>query len=322
MRALIVLLLAVGCFPAAALLCGAAPAQDPFVCDAGRTGRLGQGFETVRASRFALSGDGERLYYSPKGPSPDGLSLQVRMRAGRGGAPHATQSNKSPGANTSDELVFEAKAPVVELHVSPDESRLLVVLSAKDGSRLVELVGLSGDRGVRRLASPQGGGLFGFAFQGDAVYAHDMRTLFAFGPDGTIRKTAPLTQVLGAPEVRIESVDAAAKLPGPGEWFIVTRKVPGTPAFKKHIDEDNTALYLRSPFADPSTEQRLTPENLTAFSPQVTVDGKTVFFTGYQDHEAGLADPFGLYALDLATGAIRLVSKGANCSPALGMVRP
>jgi len=139
-----------------------------------------------------------------------------------------------------------------------------------------------------------------------------MESLLVFKLDGSLLSKTPLTAFTGQPKVKFSSSDVYAPSPVDPDIFVCTKAVPGTKAFFKATEEDNSALFLHDRRKDPAADVRLTPENLLAMDPVWSLDGKRIYFSGYPDTRAGTAYPFAVYRVGRDGSGLTEIAPGAG----------
>jgi Tol biopolymer transport system component len=181
--------------------------------------------------------------------------------------------------------------------VSPDGRTVVFVRRADTG--VSELWSVA--EGARPVKLAQAGGQAGDDFfepmispDGARIVYQDMRFLHLMsinGKDLVKTELAPFAD--GRKEV-FTSSDRFAMRPGSGEMAFTTA-VAGSKAFQEKVPDLSSAIFLYDPATKVST--RLTRENMTAFAPAWTPDGREIVFCGYTDALAGSAYPFRIYRM-------------------------
>ncbi|MBF0482751.1 MAG: PD40 domain-containing protein, partial [Desulfovibrionaceae bacterium] len=208
---------------------------------------------------------------------------------------------------------IQAKSRVFDVIWAPDGSKIACEINPPVPSPvLAKPISIFSPDG-NAIGQIPGQGLWGVSFTGDgrALVAHNIRELFFFSLDGTVLSKTPLTAFTGQPENKFDSNDVFAPSPTAPDIFVCTKKVPGTKAFFKVTEEDNSALYLHDKRQNPAKDVRLTPENITAFDPVWSLDGKRIYFTGYPDSRVKAAFPFGIYRVNADGSGLSEIASGA-----------
>jgi dipeptidyl aminopeptidase/acylaminoacyl peptidase len=143
---------------------------------------------------------------------------------------------------------------------------------------------------------------------------HDMRFLYRrASDDGQVRKT-PLAALAPGQEAMFTSADRFVANPKTGS-ILFSLPVPGTPLFRKKVPDLSSALFVHDAATQRST--RITPQNMTAFTPAWTPDGEAVIFTGYTDAQAGERSPMRIWLLR-PDGQPELLGRGEDALPPSG----
>lgn len=190
---------------------------------------------------------------------------------------------------------------------SPDGKTIAYVRYGKDGQGELWIVSPGGQ--PKKLA--RAGGDAGDAFfeplwspDGAHITHHDMRNFYLISPQGVVVRKMALLDIASGVAKFFTSADRFALRPGGSGEIAFSVETPGTKLFQKKVPDQSSSLFLYDPRSGSST--RLTPESLTAFAPVWTPDGRTIFFCGYTDTQAGAAYPFKIYALQPGASPVEL----------------
>ena len=193
--------------------------------------------------------------------------------------------------------LFAASAPAW----SNDGTRIAFL--ARDDQSLTRIVTVNADGSAPRVPLREGDGETGFLCSlsftpEDAVLVHDMVRAYWVNPGGGVLKSVPLKKIMGSLAGSVTSSDSFAVCPADPTVLVFSHAVPGTPRFEKIMHEPSSALSLHDSWVGVGKNMRITPENVTAFDPVWSRDGKRIYFIGYKDTQAADAELFRVLRID------------------------
>ena len=309
MRALLALACSLGLWIPAASLAGQsadAPgsdvlffARDGWVwrCDGdgGRRERLVEGFLPG-----ARPDGGVVAVFRPQGPSGDLAELWL----------HDTAS-KETSMLARDLTGFSA--PVW----FPDGSGLAVL--ARDGDARTRVVALRADGSGLRTLFSEGEGGAGFlcslsAAPDGALLVHDMAFAYWLNPGGGVRERVPLEKIMGREAANVTSSDRLAVCPTDPDVLVFSHSCRGTARFESVMHEPGSTLSLHDRWLGKGKNMRILPEDMTAFDPVWSADGKRIYFIGYRDTQAAEADLFRIFRVGRNGAGLKELGLGEGVS--------
>lgn len=198
---------------------------------------------------------------------------------------------------------------------SPD-SRRIALIAITDGNGRVLVCEAEGGTPFEAYANREAGGIVfnpSWSTDGSLIYFHDMTRLIRIAPAGKSFGEEPLT-AFTATETAITSADRFIQSPTNPEIWAFTQNMPGSALFEKTLSgEPITSLFLY----DQRTKRarRLTNDQLLAFSPAWSRDGRAIFFCGYPDAAAGELLPFRIYRINADGSGLKELTRGEDPSP-------
>ncbi|TVQ71416.1 MAG: hypothetical protein EA373_04520 [Oceanospirillales bacterium] len=149
-----------------------------------------------------------------------------------------------------------------------------------------------------------------------ALTVHDMTELYQIALDGRVESITPLTELIDSGLETITSTDRILPSPHDPSVFAYTRLVQGSTLFSSIMHEPNSALFLHDQLLGRAKNIRLTDESITVLDMTWTPDGKSLYFTGFEDTQAAENYPFRIYRIDLQNLELTELLKGERVSAA------
>lgn len=261
----------------------------------------------IRGARPGSSADGRLIaFFRPsEGENSEGMSdLWV-------------YDTKSAAERKIASALFAASSPVwsgqsawVAFLARDARALTRIVLLAADGSGLrVPL--REGDEGVRFLCglsrTPE-----------DSLLVHDMSNAYWVDPAGGVLKSVPLEKIMGARATGVTSSDTFAVCPADETVLVFSHAVPGTARFEKIMHEPSSALSLHDSWVGVGKNMQITPQDVTAFDPVWSPDGKRIYFIGYKDTQAADAELFRVLQVDRFGSGLKELVPGEGVAVGAG----
>ncbi len=213
--------------------------------------------------------------------------------------------------------LFAASAPVW----SNDGARIAFL--ARDDQARTRIVTVNADGSAMRVPLREGDEDAGFfcslAFTPeDTLLIHDMVRAYWVDPDGGVLKSVPLEKIMGSMAGGVTSADRFEVCPADPTVLVFSHAVPGTPRFEKIMHEPSSALSLHDSWVGVGKNMRITPQDITAFDPVWSRDGKRIYFIGYKDVQAADADLFRVWRIDRFGSGLKELALGEDVTAGSG----
>ncbi len=208
-----------------------------------------------------------------------------------------------------EEALIRLRAAIQSMRRSPTGDDLVVALFDRNRDRLVTIDPKR--RTVTEVTpdTPDGTMIFNPAWwsDGDSIVFHDMDTLYRIGRDGTVRSKTLLREITGQ-DFSVTSSCAFSPSPTDPTSIAFTRSVPGTAFFEKVFGEPNTALFIYS--TDTRQRRRLTSATMVVGDFVWARDGKTVYFSGYDERTYRSLNPFRIFRISATGNTLIEIARG------------
>lgn len=208
-------------------------------------------------------------------------------------------------------------APVWFPDGSPDASGLAVLARDKEGRTRVAALRADGS-GLRTVFAEgeEGAGfLCSLSVTPDgALLVHDMASAYWLNPGGGVRERIPLEKIMGREAAGVTSSDRLAVCPTDPDVLVFSHSCPGTARFESVMHEPNTTLSLHDRWLGKGKNMRILAEDMTAFDPVWSADGKRIYFIGYRDTQAAEADLFRIFRVGRHGAGLKELGLGEGVS--------
>ena len=199
----------------------------------------------------------------------------------------------------------------------PDGSGLAVLARDKEGRTRVATLRADGS-GLRTLFTE---GVDGSGFlcslsvaPDGGLLVHDMAFAYWLNPGGGVRERVPLEKIMGAQAANVTSSDRLAVCPTDPDVLVFSHSCRGTARFESVMHEPNTTLSLHDRWVGKGKNMRILPEDMTAFDPVWSADGKRIYFIGYRDTQAAEADLFRIFRVGRHGAGLKELGLGEGVS--------
>ena len=118
-----------------------------------------------------------------------------------------------------------------------------------------------------------------------------MRFVYRVALGGTVVDRVAVEAITGTSPDSVTSSDRFVPSPVDPTVLAFTRNVPGSARFEATMHEPNTAIFIHDRWLGHGKNLRVTGQEVTAFDPVWSPDGRHLYFTGYRDSQAGGARP-------------------------------
>ena len=199
----------------------------------------------------------------------------------------------------------------------PDGSGMAVLARDKDGRTRVVTLRTDGS-GLRTVFTEGEGGsgfLCSLSVAPDrALLVHDMAFAYWLNPGGGVRERVPLEKIMGVQASNVTSSDRLAVCPTDPDVLVFSHSCRGTARFERVMHEPNTTLSLHDRWLGKGKNMRILPEDMTAFDPVWSADGKRIYFIGYRDTQAAEADLFRIFRVGRHGAGLKELGLGEGVS--------
>ncbi len=184
---------------------------------------------------------------------------------------------------------------------SSDGARIAFL--ARNSEALTRVVTVNADGSKLRTLLREGDGNVGFLCSlsftpEDELLVHDMSSVYWVNPGGGVLRSVPLDRVMGSVASSVTSSDRFAVCPVDPAVLVFSHAVSGTPRFEAIMHEPSSGLSLHDSWVGVGKNMRITPQDVTAFDPVWSRDGKRIYFVGYRDVQAADAELFRIFRID------------------------
>lgn len=198
-----------------------------------------------------------------------------------------------------------------------------IALLVRDVRSMTSLVTLRAEGGAVQTLLREDGADVGYlcslslTSDGDLL-THDMAAAYWVDPSGGVRRRAALADIMGSAAGTVTSSDRLAACPTDPTVLVFSHGVPGTPRFERIMHEPSSALALHDSWTGKGKNMRITPQDVTAFDPVWSGDGRRVYFIGYRDVQAADADLFRVWRVDRFGANLKELVRGESVSVGSG----
>ncbi len=188
-----------------------------------------------------------------------------------------------------------------------------VAFLTRDARAITGIAVVATDGSGMRIPLREGEGGVGFLCSlsitpEDFLLVHDMTNAYWVDPAGGVLKSLPLEAIMGSRARSVTSLDTLSVCPTDATVLVFSHAVPGTPRFEKIMHEPSSALSLHDSWVGVGKNMQITPQEVTAFDPVWSRDGKRIYFIGYKDTQAADAELFRVLRVDrFGSGLTELV---------------
>jgi len=261
----------------------------------------------IRGSRPGLSADGRLIaFFRPsEGKNPEEMSdLWIYDLKS------ATEKRIASALFAASSPVWSGQGAWVAFLARDDRALTGIVVLAADGSGLrVPL--REGDEGAGFLCAltitPE-----------DSLLVHDMTNAYWVDPAGGVLKSVPLEKIMGSRATGVTSSDTFSVCPADETVLVFSHAVPGTARFEKIMHEPSSALSLHDSWVGVGKNMQITPQDVTAFDPVWSRDGKRIYFIGYTDTQAADAELFRVLRVDRFGSGLKELVPGEGVAVGAG----
>ncbi|ACU88760.1 hypothetical protein [Desulfomicrobium baculatum] len=198
-----------------------------------------------------------------------------------------------------------------------------VAFLARDARSLTRIVVLAADGSGLRVPLREGDEGAGFLCAlsitpQDSLLVHDMSNAYWVDPAGGVLKSVPLEKIMGSLATGVTSSDTFSVCPADETVLVFSHAVRGTARFEKIMHEPSSALSLHDSWVGVGKNMQITPQDVTAFDPVWSRDGKRIYFIGYKDTQAADAELFRVLRVDRFGSGLKELVPGEGVAVGAG----
>ena len=198
-----------------------------------------------------------------------------------------------------------------------------VAFLARDARALTRIVVLAADGSGLRVPLREGDEGAGFLCAlsitpEDSLLVHDMSNAYWVDPAGGVLKSVPLEKIMGSLATGVTSSDTFSVCPADETVLVFSHAVPGTALFEKIMHEPSSALSLHDSWVGVGKNMQIMPQDVTAFDPVWSRDGKRIYFIGYKDTQAADAELFRVLRVDRFGSGLKELVPGEGVAVGAG----